>query len=518
MLGEVDEPTAPFGLLDTQGDGSAIVEARIELTTTLALRLRERARALGVSAASLCHLAWAQVLGRVSGRADVVFGTVLFGRMQGGKGTDRGLGLFVNTLPIRIQVGAESVERNVRQTHALLAELMRHEHAPLALAQRCSAVAAPTPLFGSLLNYTHSQSEVMRTSEAASLWISIDTFDTGERTNYPLALAIDDTDDGFALKAQAASSIVPGRVCEFMRTALERLVDALESAPDTETRTIDVLPDAERRLALEEWNATEAHYPRETTVQELFEAQVEKGSDAVALEHGELTVSYAELNARANRLARRLRDLGVGPNSLVAICMERGVEMVVALLATLKAGGAYAPLDPAYPPDRLIYMLEDSAPVVLLTHDAAVAALAGYSSAVPILNLDSDAPQWAAQPPYNPDRAGIGLGARSLAYVIYTSGSTGLPKGVMVEHRSLVNLICWHREAFRLGPGKALFLRGRVRIRRLGLGDLADAVRIGHAADTSSQDCARPRELAGLVGGAGDGREFSADANGRTGF
>src|SRR5262249_13271479 len=146
-LGDVEEPTAPFGLLDVQRDGTGIKDAGLEVDVDLARRIRERARKLGVSAASLFHLAWAQVLARVSGRKDVVFGTVLFGRMQGEAGGDQGIGLFINTLPVRIRIGEESVEGGVRRMHSQLADLLRHEHAPLALAQRCSKVAAPTPLF-----------------------------------------------------------------------------------------------------------------------------------------------------------------------------------------------------------------------------------------------------------------------------------------------------------------------------------------------------------------------------------
>src|SRR5262249_34293152 len=152
MLGDVDEPTAPFGLTDAQGDGSGIAEARIELDVGLSKRLRERARMLGVSAASLCHLAWAMALARISCRYDVVFGTVLFGRMHGGEGAGRTLGLFINTLPVRIRVNEEGVESSARRVHRLLAELIGHEHASLALAQRLSGVEAPTPLFSSLLN------------------------------------------------------------------------------------------------------------------------------------------------------------------------------------------------------------------------------------------------------------------------------------------------------------------------------------------------------------------------------
>ena len=160
LLGDVEEPTAPFGLLDVHGDGTGIEEARIWLDKNLAKRLRQQARKLRVSVASLCHVAWARVLARVSGREDVVFGTVLFGRMQGGHGSERMMGLFINTLPVRIRVGEESVEASVRQTHAQLAELLGHEHASLALAQRCSGVPAPTPLFSALLNYRHSAGAV----------------------------------------------------------------------------------------------------------------------------------------------------------------------------------------------------------------------------------------------------------------------------------------------------------------------------------------------------------------------
>ena len=165
LLGDVEEPTAPFGLLDVQGDGTGIEEARLVLDSGLARRMRERARKLGVSAASLCHMAWAQVLARVSGREDVVFGTVLFGRMQGGAGADRVMGLFINTLPVRIRIGEEGAEESVRRTHEQLAELLQHEHASLALAQRCSGVPAPAPLFSALLNYRHSRGAARLASE-----------------------------------------------------------------------------------------------------------------------------------------------------------------------------------------------------------------------------------------------------------------------------------------------------------------------------------------------------------------
>ena len=166
MLADVSEPTAPFGLLDVQGDGSGVAEARLNLDPALARAVRKRARTLGVSAASLCHQAFAQVLAQVSGHTDVVFGTVLLGRMHGGEQLNRALGIFINTLPVRVRVGAVSVSESARRMHELLGELLRHEHASLALAQRCSAVVAPAPLFSALLNYRHSPIEERASGEA----------------------------------------------------------------------------------------------------------------------------------------------------------------------------------------------------------------------------------------------------------------------------------------------------------------------------------------------------------------
>jgi amino acid adenylation domain-containing protein len=464
MLGDVDEPTAPYGLIDVHGDGSDVREAWRKIDAAPANRLRLTSRALGVSAASLCHLAWALALRRVLGRDDVVFGTVVFGRMHGGEGADRAPGMMMNTLPIRIRLGAASVEESARQTHQLLAELMRHEHASLALAQKCSAVAAPRPLFSSLLNYRHSPRDVAPAPEMESAWMGIKQLKGEERTNYPLVMSITDLGDGFRLSAQAAAPADPLRVCELMRTALERLAEALERAPETPARAIDALPEAERRQLVEEWNATEADYPaarsraagsrQESLIHELFEDQVEKNPHAVAVVYEEQSLTYGDLNLRANRLAWRLRELGVRPEARVAICMERSLEMVVALLATLKAGAAYVPLDPDYPGERLAYMLEESAPAVLLTHEAALAATAGRSPALPMLNLESDEWQWAGQSERNPDRTETGMNARNLAYVIYTSGSTGRPKGVMINHGGLANYLKWVTEAYRLEEGE----------------------------------------------------------------
>src|ERR1039458_9724770 len=278
------------------------------------------------------------------------------------------MGLFINTLPVRIQAGGEGVETAVRRTHALLADLMRHEHASLALAQRCSAVPPPAPLFSALLNYRHSPSAAQAPSEdAVQAWQGIGYLRGEERTNYPFTLSVNDLTEGFSLDAQTPASVGPMRVCELMRTALESLLDALETSPERAVNTLEVLPVSERDLVLYGWNDTRTEFPADKCIHQLFEEQVEKSPEATAVVLEEEELSYAELNRRANQLAHYLRELGVKPDDRVAICVERSLEMIVALLAVLKAGGAYVPLDPAYPVERLRFMLQDSEPVALLT-------------------------------------------------------------------------------------------------------------------------------------------------------
>ncbi|WP_223621896.1 condensation domain-containing protein, partial [Lysobacter sp. ESA13C] len=290
MLGDVDEPTMPFGLSDTRGEGRPVGQTTRDLDAAVLQRLRAQARRLGVSVASLCHLAWGLVLARVSGRDDVVFGTVLFGRMQSGEGSDRAMGLFINTLPMRLQIDDVTVEAGVRRTHALLAELLHHEHASLALAQRCSAVAAPAPLFTSLLNYRHSRSGKTSPKEVIRALGGVEWLSAHERTNYPLGFAVNDWTFGMTLAVQVQDTLDPERVMCFAETALLRLVDALEIEPTRPLHAIDVLPEPERQLVVETWNATDAPYPVDRLVHEWFEAQAAKTPDAIALVQDEASL------------------------------------------------------------------------------------------------------------------------------------------------------------------------------------------------------------------------------------
>ncbi|KAF9082136.1 hypothetical protein BGX27_004623, partial [Mortierella sp. AM989] len=253
MLGDIDTPALPYGLSSVHEDGHDVSESFIMLPQNLNDRLRGHAQRIGVSLASMCHLAWAQVISKTSGQEKVVFGTVLFGRLQGGSGSDRAMGMFINTLPLRIDVGDRSVEDSVRKTQADLAALLEHEHASLAMAQRCSSVTPSTPLFSSLLNYRHNSEQSTQASDNNGFkFISAQ-----ERTNYPFTISVEDGGNTLGLTAQTVKQFDPTQLCEYMQMALESLADALDHSPGMQVRKLEVLPSLERELLLRSWNATE---------------------------------------------------------------------------------------------------------------------------------------------------------------------------------------------------------------------------------------------------------------------
>lgn len=208
---------------------------------------------------------------------------------------------------------------------------------------------------------------------------------------------------------------------------------------------------AEREIVLKQFNQTTVAYPQDQLIHVLFEGQARRTPEAVAVVYEGKTLTYAELNGRANQLALHLKDKGVGTDQLVGICIERSLEMVVGLLGILKAGGAYVPLDPGYPAERLAYMLSDVAPRVILIQERLRDRLPA-TTAAEVIELDHDWSAIAQQSSANLEASTLGLHSRHLAYVIYTSGSTGNPKGAMNEHRGVVNRLQWAQDQYRLGP------------------------------------------------------------------
>jgi amino acid adenylation domain-containing protein len=435
-LADIDGPTAPFGLLDVHGDGSRIDRVDRPIEPALARRIRTQSRRLGVSPATLFHAAWALVLARTTARNDVVFGTVLLGRLQGSAGAQRILGMFINTLPLRMRLENVTAQDLVALTQRELIELLDYEQTSLAVAQRCGVIAGSAPLFSTLINYLHSAVDIETGQPCVAPGIQVVA--SQEWTSYPIALSVYDQGEGFTLMAKTDRSVAPQRITDYMSTTMHSLVDALENSPQTSALSLSVLPEGEWRQVVRQFNATQAPYPQDKLIHELFEQQVKRTPDAVAVTHEKQSLTYAELNARANQLARYLRDKGVGPDRLVGIRVERSIELVIGLLGILKAGGAYVPLDPNYPPERVASMLRDAAPRVLLIQEQLRSGLPATSAE--LVALDSDWAEIARQYAGDLDPRALGLHSHHLAYVLYTSGSTGEPKGVMVEHRNVVSL------------------------------------------------------------------------------
>ena len=448
MLADVEEPTIPFGLV---GDGNPSTKASVDIDPELSMRIRSVSAASKVSAARLCHLAYALVLAKISGQSDVVFGTVVSSRRKATLVMYSVVGPLVNTLPIRIRVAETAAGDGIRHVDELLHQLTRHRNASLALAQECSSVPARAPLFTALFNYRHraassgrdpispeSQASLDRTH--ASRQTRLGVFEM--RTNYPLNVAVNDLGDGFHIAAQVEGGIDPVRICSFMRTALESLVDALERAPGTLLRSLQVLPARERDQVLHEWNQTQMDYPSHLCLHERFEMQAKRTPGATAIVYENQPLTYGDLNRRANRLACLLREKGVGPDVIVGIGLDRSPEMVLALLGVLKAGGAYLPLDPAYPRERLAFMISDAQPQCVITSRALSPAFAGAQSLLCVDDPETlillDRMSGAGL-----DHSGPRLTSANSACIFYTSGSTGRPRGVVLEHRNLMNRLAW---------------------------------------------------------------------------
>ena len=455
LLGDIEQPTTPFGLVDVQQDGLAIHRYQHELSQGLNDGLRHHAKTLGVSVASLCHLAYGVVVARAAGVRHGVFGTVLFGRMQSGAGSDNTMGLFINTLPYRQDINDLSVKEAVLQAHHRLSDLLAHEHAPLALAQRCSHVHPSLPLFSALLNYRHNASMDQATYELEALGLSqVEVLKAEERTNYPLDLSIEDSGHTLGLTCMSTQPTLAERVCMMMETALTHLVELLADEPETPVSHLDILSDEERQQ-LHQFNDTAAEFSQQQCLPQLFAAYADAYPDQPALveyKDNVFTLSYAELHDRSNQLAHYLIEQGVAAQSLVGLCVERHPDTIVAMLAIWKAGAAYVPLEPQYPSARLHYMLDDTNVQFIVSAHALGGHFPIDQQVVVVLDECHDAIQ---QYPSTVPR--ISIEPSQLAYVIYTSGSTGKPKGVMVEHRSLINLYYGLQQRSRLDMSSVLW-------------------------------------------------------------
>nr|BBD84695.1 non-ribosomal peptide synthetase [Chromobacterium sp.] len=417
------------------------------LPAELTQALTKQARQQGVTLNTLLQAAWGMLLGKLNLSRDVVFGITVAGRPGELPGVERMIGLFINTVPVRLRWSAgETVAGLVGRLQREQAGLLDHQHLDLVEIQR---QAGQRQLFDTICvfeNYPVDAAAMEQPSGGPQLR----GVSGGDRymTHYPLSLMIE---PGAELKLNLIyqpEQFEPEAI-ERLSAQLTRLLGVIASEPSRPVSDIELLDAAERRRLLVDWNRTGPDHGQATFPQ-LFETQAALTPYAIALESPDARLSYAELDARANRLARHLQSLGIGADVLVGICLERSIDMVVAVLGALKAGAAYLPLSPEYPTERLAYMLGDSMAPVLLTDSAQVERLPSYWGRVVELDrLDLD-----ALPDSAPERA---LRAEHLAYVIYTSGSTGQPKGVAVCHAGLAGLAGSQAERFALqGPTRVL--------------------------------------------------------------
>ncbi|MDR2308517.1 MAG: amino acid adenylation domain-containing protein, partial [Paucimonas sp.] len=410
----------------------------LQLDADRLARLQALARRHKVTLNSVVQAAWLLLLQRYTGQSTVCFGATVAGRPAQLPGIEQQVGLFINTLPVIAGArGEQAVGDWLREVQAHNLALREHEHTPLADLQRWAGQPGEA-LFDTLVVFdNYPVAEALRTTHGG---LRFSGLTHREHTHYPLTLEVGQG-NGLTLALSFDRACFDlARVTE-LAAHLAHLLEAFCAAPDQALGNLGLLDDEACHRTLGTWNATARDYPR-ASVQQLIEAQVARTPQADALLFGEQRLSYLELDERANRLAHRLIEQGVGPDVLVGIAAERSLDMVVGLLAILKAGGAYVPLDPEYPRERLAYLFEDSAMALLLTQshlDLPVPAQ------LPRLHLDRLALQ--GYPAQRPD---VAVEGEHLAYVIYTSGSTGQPKGAGNRHAALTNRLCWMQQAYAL--------------------------------------------------------------------
>jgi amino acid adenylation domain-containing protein len=390
--------------------------------------------------------AFQTLLYRYTGQDDICVGTSIANRNRAE--TEDLIGFFVNTLVMRADLSdAPNFQTLLGRVREAALGAYTHQDVPFEmLVEKLQPERnlSHTPLFQVMFVMDNASQQSL---ELPDLVLSPVSVDVGKAT-FDLTLSMMEGDEGLGGYIEYNTDLFEAETIRRMVGHLQTLLEGIVAAPDCSVARLPLLTADERQQVLAAWNETTRPLPGERCMHELFEEQAARQPDAVAVVFEGETLTYAELNRRANQLARYLRRLGVGPETLVGLCALRGPEMVVGVLGVWKAGGAYVPLDPSYPPERLAYMLADARVPVLLTQEALVRALPAHDARV--VQLDADWPQIARES--EASRPNVAL-PEGLAYVIYTSGSTGRPKGTLLAHRGLVNLSRAQRDVFGVGPG-----------------------------------------------------------------
>ncbi|NWA24238.1 amino acid adenylation domain-containing protein [Pseudomonas gingeri] len=413
----------------------------------LARQLETFARAHDATLFMVMVTAMNVLLQRMTGQEDLCIGVMSANRPEGTEGL---VGNFINVVPLHSHIQGDEAFSNLLKTTAQQLLTTYDRQIPFELILKHLAPprqTSGTPYAQLVMNFHNEIAEPkQRPGLPSNSGISL----AGHHPNsvhhaaFELKVEVHAATANLAIAFEYNKALYAASTIDRMMNHFLMLLDGATAQPQLPVRTLPLLQDAERQQLTTQWNDTERDFPTGQTLHGLFQQQVERTPEAIALVFEEQPLSYAQLNAQANQLARHLHGHGVKPDSRVALCIERSPQMVIALLAILKAGGAYVPLDPSYPVERLAYMLEDSKPDVLVSQENMRHCLPEH--AVPTLWLDTEQPEIARHPSHNLD---IG-DTDCLAYCIYTSGSTGRPKGVMNAHGAVVNRLQWMQEQYGL--------------------------------------------------------------------
>jgi amino acid adenylation domain-containing protein/non-ribosomal peptide synthase protein (TIGR01720 family) len=423
--------------------------ARVTFTVpkSLLAELELMSRREHVTLFMVLFAAYGVLLHRYTGQDDLAVGSPIANRTRAE--TEKLIGFFVNTLVLRARVSEEmSFTELLRQVKETCLGAYAHQDLPF---ERLVQKLAPerdmsrSPLFQGMFTLQNTPGASIKLPDLRLHGLSAES----ATAKFDLSLTLSEAPDGMLGSLVYCSDLFEAATIERMAAHFQTLLLRLAESPERPLQQISLLGDAERQQILGTWNATETAYPEGARLHELFEAQARKTPELTAVVFEGKSLSYRALDEQANRLAHHLQRLGVGPDVLVGVCLERSLELCVALFGVLKAGGAYAPLDPSYPKDRLDFMITEAGAKVLITHDRLLGALpAGEAKLLALDTLDlhaesAEAPRCEAGP-------------EQLAYVIFTSGSTGRPKGAMIPHRAIVNHMRWMASTWPLGEADAV--------------------------------------------------------------
>src|ERR1044072_2810134 len=397
---EVDLPRRPGE--GQSGDSYQTVRLKLSPEVNASLQLLAQSTKLTIN--WIVQAAWGVLLARYSGEEDVVYGETRAGRRSDYDEVGSVVGLVMNTVPIRLQAtGTKAFIELLQEVRDQHVQMRPHEGTPLTRIREASGINGRAELFQSIVMFEEYDTRATLQREGCALWRgAISRFSP---VHYPLAL-VGYIKPDLSIKLDYDGRVFTDETMERLAGHLTALLEGVVKDPHARIADLPLLTNAERKQIVYAWNATEAEYPRERCVHELFEAQVEKTPDAVAVVAEDVTLSYGELNRRANQLAHQLPELGVGPDERADVCLERSLEMIVGLLGVLKAGGAYVPLDPAYPVERLRFMIEDSAPVALLKEGHREVPFTGIENRLAVVDLTGPAVALNNQPDSNPEPAG----------------------------------------------------------------------------------------------------------------